>query len=503
MAFVPQTPQQEKAYKTLLSWMERYGPAAGEWGPVRFVREVFKADPDEWQEQVLRDFGRGERRISIRSCHGVGKTCLLAWLVWYMLFTRYPQKSVATAPTQGQLFDGLFAEVMLWKVRLPEPMQDLFTYKANRIELKAHPAGSFFTARTARQEQPEALQGIHSEHVLLIGDEASGIPEPIFEAGSGSMSDKHATTVLAGNPVRTTGYFFESHHRTKDMWRTYHVCAAAADWPYGIPSTRVDPEYVEEQATIYGLESNAYRIRVLGEFPKGDDDQTIPYHAIISAVEREITVLPDAATVWGIDVARFGSARNALTVRSKRKLHEADYWEGVDLMETAGRIRRKWLDTPPEYRPGVILVDVVGMGGGVVDRLLEQNMPVRGINVAESASPDALFDRLRSELWWKAREWLLGSDVSIEAPPKGHDPKKNPIARLVAELAAPKYKYLSTGRIAVETKDDMRKRGVPSPDIADAFVLTFAEDISLLTGGLETGMTGWNEELPSRAGGIV
>ncbi len=496
-----ETLQQQAAMAVLVEWVERYGLAAGERGPELFVREVFGAVPDVWQQNVLRDFGRGERRISIRSCHGVGKTCLLAWLVWYMLFCRYPQKTVATAPTQGQLFDGLFSEVMLWRNELPEAMQDLFIFKANRIELKASPAGSFFTARTARQEQPEALQGIHSKNVLIIGDEASGIPEPIFEAGSGSMSSEGSVTVLAGNPVRTTGYFFESHHRTKHMWRTYHVCAAPAKWEHGIPSIRVAAEYVEEQATIYGLESNAYRIRVLGEFPKGDDDQTIPYYAIVGAVERKIEMRPGLPVVWGVDIARFGSAKNALVVRNRRKVLEAEYWEGVDLMATAGRIHDRWKRTKLEDRPSVILIDVVGMGGGVVDRLLEQNLPIRGINVAETGDVSPRFDRLRSQLWWEAREWLLGKDVCIE-PPTG-DPKKDPIARMVAELASPKYKFLSTGRIAVESKDDMRKRGVASPDIADAFILTFAEEIALMVGGLDGGLSDWNEDLPSRAGGIV
>lgn len=508
MSFTPKTPEQKAAMSVLDRWLTRYAALAGEEGPVQFVREVFGAEPDEWQREVLEDIGRGERRISIRSCHGVGKTCLLAWLVWYMLLTRYPQKTVATAPTQGQLFDGLFSEVMLWHARLPEPMQALFTVKSNRIELKAHPAGSFFTCRTARAEQPEALQGIHSHNVLIIGDEASGIPEAIFEAGSGSMSGnpelgEFAVTVLAGNPVRTTGFFFESHHRTAHMWRTYHVCAAVADWPSGIPSGRPGADYVEEQAVLYGLESNAYRIRVLGEFPKGDDDQVIPYHSIISASEREIKTMPNLPCVWGVDVARFGSAKNALVVRNKRRVLEADYWEGVDLMQTAGKIKHKWDNTLPGDRPYVILIDVVGLGGGVVDRLLELKLPVRGINVAETGDVDPRFDRLRSELWWRAREWLLGLDVAIEPPPKDCDPKKDPVTRMISELAAPKYKIMSSGRIHVESKDEMRKRGVASPDIADALVLTFAEDVSLMTGGLESGGANWNEELPSRAGGIV
>lgn len=482
-------------------FLERYGPQAGEEGPPRLVREVLGAEPDEWQEEVLRAFGRGERRLSIRSCHGVGKTCLLAWLVWCMLLTRYPQKTVATAPTQSQLIDGLFSEVLFWRNHLPEPLKALFIYKSNRIELAQEPESSFFVARTARQEQPETLQGIHSLHVLIIGDEASGIPEPIFEAGSGSMSDEHATTVLAGNPVRTSGLFFESHHRMAHLWRTFHIAAAPAGWPHGIQSTRVAASYVEEQAILYGEDSNAYRIRVLGEFPKADDNSVIPYEFIRGAQDRDMDPVR-MARVWGLDVARFGSARNALTVRTIREVIEIDAWEGVDLMVTVGKVKKKWDEVKPEERPEQILVDVIGMGSGVVDRLRELGLPVRGINVAESSTLDDRFMRLRDELWWKCREWLGGLDVKL--PADGKNPKALS-EQLAKELGQPKYEITSGGKIKVESKEEMRKRKVPSPDLADSLVITFAGDAILAAGrGTEFGGGfAWNDDLPSRAGGIV
>lgn len=491
-----------EAGQALLLFMERYGPEAGEEGPVRLVREVFQAEPDEWQEEVLRAFGRGARRISIRSCHGVGKTCLLAWLVWCMLLTRFPMKTVATAPTQGQLFDGLFAEVLLWRNRLPKVIQEQFHYTARRIELKEEPESSFFVAKTARTEKPEALQGIHSKHVLIIADEASGVEDAIFEAGSGSMSDKHATTVMAGNPVRTSGLFFESHHRLSHMWQTWHLCAAPANWPHGIPSDRVAPEYVEEQAILYGEESNAYRIRVLGEFPAADDDAVIPYELIASAQNRDIKDHASDARIWGGDIARFGSARNALTVRTTRKVLEILTWEGVDLMRTVGKIKKKWDDTPPSQRPVQILIDEIGMGGGVVDRLREMGLPVRGINVGESSTIDDRFMRLRDELWWRTREWLEGKGVALpSSEPKG---PKSPEALLAKELGEPRYSYTSSGKIQVESKDDMRKRKVPSPDLADSLIITFAGEAILAAGKSEMGGGhAWNESLPSRAGGIV
>jgi hypothetical protein len=488
--------------RTFADFIERYGPSAGAEGPVLFVREVLGADPDEWQEDVLTDFGLGRRRIAIRSCHGPGKTCLLAWLVLYMLLFRFPQKTVATAPTRGQLFDGLFSEVLTWLHRLPQPIQDLYTVKSDRIELKASPAESFFTAKTARPETPEALQGIHSEHVLIIVDEASGVPEPIFQAGHGSMSGESCTTLMAGNPVRTSGFFFDAFHKAASLWKTYHIRSAFAEWPTGTGSTRVGQDFVDETALLYGEESAAFRIRVLGEFPTADDDTVIPYILVESARMRDIEELPNAKRVWGVDVARFGSARNSICVRTKRRVLELDSWKGVDLMKTAGRIKQKYDSTPQHQRPDSILIDVNGLGAGVVDRLYEQGLPVRGINVSESTNIGERFLRLRDELWWKGREWLEALDVSL--PRNDKDPKSD-IEILAGELVQPKYQYMSTGKIKVESKDEMRKRGIDSPDVGDAFILTMAEDAAALSGtntGTSWGNVPWNEELPGRVTGV-
>lgn len=489
----------DQAQATLRNFLRRYGPAAGADGPVRLVNEVFGVTLDPWQEQVLRDFGAGEPRISIRSCHGVGKTAVLAWCVWAMLLTRFPQNTIATAPTRGQLFDGLFAEIRLWGNRLHPELLNLFRIKADRIELRPAPAESFFSARTARPENPEALQGVHSDHVLLICDEASGIPEKIFVAGSGSMSGRNATTILAGNPVRTSGLFFDSHHKLRDIWRRYHIRAAPAEWETGIPSDRVTEDFVIDCARRYGEQSNAYRVRVLGEFPLDDGDTLIPYGTVISARQRDLEVKPDLPRVWGLDVARFGSAKNALVIRNQRKVIAAYMWSGTDMMATAGRVKAIWDDTPPQERPRAVLIDVIGLGAGVADRLEELRIPVRGINVAEAATmaPDR-FRNLRSELWWAAREWLMKQDVFLPSKPEDQD---HPLERLATELVQPRYKYMSTGRIAVEPKADMRRRGLPSPDLADAFVLTFADPAFLHPAGGELGLD-WSDTLPLRVGGI-
>ena len=466
------------------------------------------AEPDEWQAEVLRDFGRGERNIAIRACHGVGKTAVMAWLVIIMLLTRYPMKTVATAPTRAQLFDNLYAEVVTWFGKVPTGLQSLYTVKTDRIEFTPKPKDSFFSARTAKAEQPEALQGLHRDDgfILILVDEASGVAEAIFESGSGSMSGREAITLMIANPQRTTGYFADAFGRTRELWKQYHVTSVHGVWPEGegpaedtYISDRPTKEYEKEQAIRFGVDSDAYRIRVLGEFPKSDEDTVIPLYLVEGAEHRDIVTAPDAYCVWGVDVARFGSARNALVERTLRSVRAVDVWQKMDLMATVGRIKHRWDDTRPSSRPGTILVDVNGIGAGVVDRLWEMGLPVRGINVSESASGSERFYRSRDELWWKGREWLEGKDVTL---PTSDDPK-NPIEVLKSELIQPRYAFMSTGKIKVESKDDMKKRKIPSGDLADAFVMTFAEDLAMSAGPGAIGYsTSWSEELPARVIGV-
>lgn len=472
-----------------LEFVERYGPPAGEEGPVRMVREVFEVEPDPWQEEVLRAFGRGERRISVASCHGVGKTALASWIVWNQNLTRYPQKTLATAPTAPQLNDALLPEIQKWYLRLPVELQSL--YKANAawdsIQFLPNPAESFFSARTSRPEKPEALAGAHSEHMLLIADEASGVPEPVFEASIGSMSGENATTLLIGNPVRTSGFFYDTHHKLKDMWFT--VTVSYKD------STRVSEDFVQDVARRYGEDSNAFRVRCLGLFPKTDDDTIIPFELVEAARERDIVVDPNATSVWALDVARFGGDRNVLIERTAREIKsDIQVWDQTDTMQTAGRVKAKWDRTPDHLRPRSILVDVIGIGAGVVDRLRELGLPVRGINVAESAASNEQFINARAELWWKTREWLAGKDVRLPKAPPGADPRLDPAEQLAAELTLLRYEFSSNGRMKVESKADVKKRGYRSPDIADAVVLSFAEDLATLNHG-RTGSVSWGSPI--------
>jgi len=190
--------------------------------PALFVRQALRVRPEPWQAKALKAAAARDR-LAVRSGHGVGKSAWLAWLVLWWLLTRFPARVAATAPTAHQLADVLWGEIAKWHRRLPAPLRAQLALRSDRLEVKAAPQISFAAARTARQEQPEAFQGFHCEHMLFIADEASGIDDAIFEVGAGAMSTPGAKTVLAGNPTRNSGYFFDAFHRMRGRWWTAKV----------------------------------------------------------------------------------------------------------------------------------------------------------------------------------------------------------------------------------------------------------------------------------------
>lgn len=433
--------------------------------PVFYVRSAFKAEPDPKQADILRAVARGDRGIAVKSGHGVGKTCTLAWTALWWITVWHKAKVAITAPTSGQLNDALLPELKSWIRQSDDWMQELYNIKSDRIEFVQCPDLNFITAKTSRAEQPDAMQGVHADHVLLIGDEASGIPEQVFAASAGSMSSEHACMLLAGNPVRSTGYFYDCFTKLREQWTTHTISC--------LDSPRVSASYIEEAAQRYGIDSNAYRVRVLGEFPRGDDDTVIPITLVEAAVGRDVEVA--GRVVWGLDVARFGTDATALCKRrGNGVLAPVQLWKGLDTMEVSGRIKAEWDIADQTKRPAEVLVDSIGLGAGVVDRLRELGLPVRGINVSESPSLKGSYLNLKAELWYKAREWLEGRDVTLPND-----------ERLVRELVTPRFKFTSSGKLQIEGKDQIRKRGLDSPDAADAFVLTFASHAA-------TAQMGWS-----------
>jgi phage terminase large subunit len=429
-------------------------------GPAQFAVDVFGAAPTDQQWEASRAIVE-RRRVSIRSGHGTGKSAFMAWCVLWFMSCYYPCKVPATAPTSHQLEDILWAEIAKWHAAMRERVPQLaneFEWTKERFYLKSNPNESFAVARTARPERPEALQGFHSENILFLIDEASGVAENVFQVAEGALSTEGAFVIMAANPTREEGYFYDSHHKMRERWAALH-------WD-GEQSPMVSRQYVDDMRAKYGVDSPIYQVRVKGNFATATDG-VIPLSLCEAARVREVQPIASAPVIWGLDVARFGDDSTALAKRKGNvQLEPCREWYGKDTMQTAGLIKLEY-DSAKE-RPSVINVDVIGIGSGVVDRLKELGLPARGINVAESPSVEDKYMRLRDELWFACREWLEARDCRLADDDE-----------LIGELVTPKYRIESNGKIKVESKDEMKRRGVASPNRADAWNLTFAPGISV------------------------
>ena len=441
--------------------------------PLAFVTEALGQDGRDgnheawlWQRQALTAL-RNELRIAIRSGHGVGKTAFLSWtILWFGLF-RNSAKIGITAPVSDQLEINLWGELRRWRQALSE-RSAIGEWLAGNVDIKSDKVvfgnGSEAVARTARPDKPEALAGLHAKDLLFIVDEASGVDDIIFETAIGSLSTPGAIQILTGNPTRTHGYFFNAFHKDRANWWTRRVSSLEVPLAQG---------HIADVRDTWGEGSDQWRVRVEGNFPTGGVDQLITLDAVERSMGRDVQAI-NVRPLWGVDVG-YKADRSALSKRKGNVMTEPPkYWVGMDTMQLAGLIYQEWHRTPIPEQPSEILVDSIGIGEGVVHRLQELGLPVRGINVAEAAIDASRFQRLRDEIWWKAREWFSANNARL--PPDTGDPKDARVMRqLVSELTAPILEPpTSNGKIAIEQKSKTRTRIKVSPDLADSFILTFA-----------------------------
>ena len=429
-----------------------------------------------WQNDVMGAMDAGETRISVRSGHGVGKTTFASWISIHMILFTLDTKIIVTSPSSSQLRDGLIPETKLWIKRLKYGLATLIAMSQSRITRAEDPDNNFISFRTARLENPEALQGVHATNVLVIADEASGVPEPVYEAARGTMSTAGATFILIGNPTKAKGMFFRTHTMLKDLWWTRRVSC--------LESSRVDGAFVEEMRRTYGEQSNQWRIRVLGEFPENDDDSVIPRGLAAPALERDVEI-GDDEPIWGLDPGRGGDP-TGFVERVGRVVTEAQELYYPDTMQVVGWVFDKWQNVT--RKPSMIAVDSIGIGAGVADRLREMGLPVMDVNVSEAPALRDKYPRLRAELWFTCRAWFERRDVRIDL-----DPALG--AKLVDELVEPSFLITGTGKSDVETKKQMKSRGVASPNLADALCMTFAGDGGIASGAAGSS-SGWGKAAP-------
>lgn len=426
---------------------------------VGFSKHIVGFVPTHQQAEGMAALDTHDHTVT-KSGHGVGKSGKQSNLILHYMSTRPFCKIPCTAPSKHQLHDVLWAELSKWHRNMNPLFRNMFIWTKERFFHKEHPEEWFAAARTATKENPEALQGFHADYIFKVVEEASAVPDEVFEVLEGAYGIYETKEDLNGNPTRLNGHFYEAFakEQLRELYRRF-------TWSC-LDSPIAPPRYAERIKRKYGIDSNMYRIRVLGEFPLRDGDSYIPYDWAYDTSIRDIIPQDKMPKVFGVDVARYGDDETVIAIRQGDEIKPLHVLTQKSTMETAGAVIRLARDEKPE----VIYVDVNGLGAGVYDRLEELGYPVIAINASESPAIDpSRYKRLRDELWGNTRDWLETRRGRF------HD---NEDGDLVAQLTTPKYKVMSDGKIIIESKDDMKKRGLASPNRADAVNLTFALPIN-------------------------
>jgi hypothetical protein len=424
--------------------------------------ELADADgPDTWQLEFLEDLAaclRKDPDANIReataSGHGIGKTAATAWLVCWCMSTRPHLSGVVTANTMSQLSTKTWRELALWYKRLIN--RHWFKWSATKFWHVKEPETWFVSAEPNTEHNSEAFAGRHAKYKLIIFDEASAIPDKIWEVTEGAMTDPRSIWCVFGNPTKNTGRFKDCFEHDSKRWRTRHVDSRTAKM--------TNKAELNEWIEAYGIDSDFVRVRVLGLFPRFGAMQFISTESVDRAMLSELPyeawcLLP---IVFGVDVARYGDDLSAIAVRQGRKLHEVRKFRELNTMQLAAEIVACMKDYD---KPAAIFVDGVGVGAGVVDRLQMLGFPVIEVNGGETAFEEVTYYNKTAEMWDRMRKWLPGASL----PPKDSD--------LRLALIGREYFFDDKERIRLERKKDMKKRGLQSPDSADALAHTFAEEL--------------------------
>lgn len=439
--------------------------------PVLFAREVLLFEPDDWQKEALMDLAQNPK-VAIKSGQGVGKTCMEAVaLLWFLTCFPYP-RIVATAPTKQQLHDVLWSEVSKWMSR-SVLLSAILKWTKTYIYMIGNEKRWFAVARTATK--PENMQGFHEDNMLFIIDEASGVADPIMEAVLGTLTGENNKLLMCGNPTRTSGTFFDAFHADRTLYQCRTVSSAA--------SLRTNKQNIKSLIRKYGKDSNVVLVRVFGEFPRQEDDVFIALATTEQCMSRlyelpEHILLPNI--ILGVDVARFGNDETIIYQNIQGRLKLAKHRRGQDLMATVGDIVSLYqaiIKGHPDYkRPVYVNIDDTGLGGGVTDRLREVvreerlfRLVVVPINAAERIETDTKdgkeaaehYNNITTHMWAVLRELLEKKQIELEED-----------AETAAQISTRKYFMASNGKLELESKNEMKKRGLPSPDRADAAALS-------------------------------
>ena len=453
--------------------MQKYREA-----PIYFCDDVLGVKPWEIQKQIFESV-RDNKRTAVRSCHGPGKSWTAARIaLWYLC--AHPFAIVATtAPTFRQV------EKILWQEIRRAHTDTKREIGGNLLTTELRFTDGWYAFGLATND-PDAFQGLHSArgNVLIIFDEASGIEPAIWTSAEGCLTGANCRFLAIGNPTNPVGDFFKEC--TSADTKQFKISAfdtpnftafgitqsdiATNNWQSKITSALpmpelITPEWVADKYKRWGPTSPAYLSRVLADFPQSAEDSLILLHLIEAAQAR--TLEKTEPHELAVDVARFGGDKTIIGERWGSVVHIRSKYSKQDTMETAGRVVKALVDSGANKAK----VDVIGVGSGVVDRLNEcradtkmRGKTIEACNAGSAPRDKSRFLNARAEWFWNIRERAEEGDLDLDDDPE-----------LAAQLSGIKYKLDSRGRILIESKEDMKKRGMKSPDEADMVAIALSE----------------------------
>lgn len=425
--------------------------------------------PRTWQAKILsqiRDHLQNPEtrhqpcQIAVASGHDIGKSALVAMITDWGLSTCEDSKALITANTDTQLRTKTWPEMDKWfKLAIND-----FWFRVNAESITVRDPKHERLWRADRvawsENNTEAFAGLHNQgkRIIIIFDEASSISDKIYEVTEGALTDERTEIIWLcfGNPTRNEGRFRECFGKWQHRWKTHQIDSRTVE---GTNKVKLQ-EYIDD----YGEDSDFCRIRVRGEFPRSGSNQFIPSDVVAQCRKHRALGYEALPKILACDVARFGADRTVIGWRQGRKFVVTDKIRGADTVKVAMMVSTR----VEEVRPDAVVVDGDGIGAGVIDNLKFRGY---GDNLFEyrggmPADDSVRYFNRRAESWGRAKEWL---QAIAEIP---DDPE------LETDLTAPQYGFSSKGQIQLERKEDLKKRGLASPDLGDVLAMSFEPKLS-------------------------
>jgi hypothetical protein len=442
------------------------------WGQPGTPLEHFKG-PRKWQREVLTHIAdhitqnKGQLdfntlRHAVSSGRGIGKSALVSWITIWMLTTRIGSTTIISANSESQLRSVTWAEITKWlamalnshwfEVSATRLMPAKWLTELVERDLKKGTRYWGVEGRLWSAENPDAYAGVHNfDGVLVVFDEASGIDDSIWAVTSGFFTENTPNRfwMAFSNPRRNTGYFYEAFNSKREFWTTKVVDARTVEG--------TDKQVYQQIIDEYGADSSQAHVEVYGQFPSEGDDQFISASLVDEAMKRPKYQDQSAPIVIGVDPARFGADATVIAVRQGRDIIAIQRHRGDDTMTVVGHV----IEAIEEYKPALVVIDEGGLGAGIVDRLKEQRYKIKGVNFGNKSANPVMYGNKRAEMWGKMKDWLKTASIPLDR-------------FLKTDLISPMMKPDSKGTIFLESKKDMKARGLASPDAADAICVTFA-----------------------------